>query len=381
MKDDESEKDEESKDEKKKDEMSEKKDSGKRKTSEGDRKDYKKPKVEQKRYNNNVKSDYSKLPETSDHDEIRKQVEFYFSDSNLYQDKHLMNEVGGSENKPVPVKHIHSFKRMQRFQPYSAVVAALKESEVLDIVGAAGVEEIQRKVALEPRGEKTEREYIQEFEDRTIPRSIYAKGFGDEEPSTQIDVEEFFEPYGPIRSIRLRRTYPDKVFKGSVFVEFEDEETQQQFLELDPKPKWQDKELLIKSKRQYCDEKKEDIAAGKIKPSGFKPFRDGGGYRGRGDRYHGDRRSGRGGKFDHRDKGRGRDRDEDDWKGRRTDFQRGDNDGFSRDGRGNGRGPRTCYNCGEEGHKKSDCPSLTKYDDKDTKSVCPDYLLVLAFQH
>lgn len=118
-------------------------------------------------------------------------------------------------------------------------------------------------------------------------RSIYAKGFGKEEPSTQFDIEAFFTPYGPTNAIRLRRA-AEKTFKGSVFVEFESEEKQKAFLELDPKPKWKGQDLLIKSKKQYCEEKVAEIEAGRVKPN--RP-RGGGRGRGRGgDRRGGDRR-------------------------------------------------------------------------------------------
>lgn len=290
------------------------------------------PSASQRReWRENIKSEYSSLPETNDAAEIRKQVEFYFSDSNLPMDTYLYNLVGGSANKPVPIKVIHSFKRMKRFQPYSAVVEALKDSNFLDVVDG---EEIKRKEPLIGRGDKDDKAYVQVYEDKTQPRSIYAKGFGEEQQSTQVDIEEFFEPYGPIRSVRLRRVFQTKLFKGSVFVEFDSEATQQQFLNLDPKPKWNGTELLIMSKKAYVDMKAEDIRQGKIKPNErrFQPGNRQGGDRQRGgsDRRNSDRRGGR---------------DDRDWRERRDTDRR--KNGFS----------RTCYTCGEEGHKKADCPA------------------------
>ncbi|MBE7180688.1 MAG: hypothetical protein INR71_05675 [Terriglobus roseus] len=323
----------------------------KRKATEGSDADSKRPrKATRSDYNKNVKTDYSQLEESSDPDEIRKQVEFYFSDSNLPMDTYLFNLVGGSENKSVPVKVIHSFKRMRRFQPYSAVAAAIKDSDILDIFGDAGKEEIRRKQPLEERGEKTDEQYYKAFEDKTMPRSIYAKGFGQEGATTQLDLEEFFAPYGPINSVRMRRTYPDKLFKGSVFVEFDGEEGQTDFLALDPKPTFNGKELLIMSKKAYVDMKSEDIRQGKIKPNEHRPRWNSGKHE-RGGR--GGGRGGRGG----RDRDGGRDGD--DWKGRRDDFQKGRGRGSKR-GRGNrgddDDGVIKCYSCGEPGHRKSDCP-------------------------
>ncbi|EEH37197.1 RNA-binding La domain-containing protein [Paracoccidioides lutzii Pb01] len=230
-------------------------------------------------YRDNIKSDVSTLKETNDPDEIRKQVEFYFSDSNLVMDKFLLSKVGGSENRPVELSLLHSFKRMRRFQPFSAVVDALKASKTLELTNDNTC--VKRKIPLpEIVKESVDPTAVKVFEDRAMQRSIYAKGFGPEEPSTQFDIEAFFTPYGPTNAIRLRRT-PEKIFKGSVFVEFDSEETQKAFLALDPKPKWKGTtELLIKSKKDYCDEKIKEIEAGRLKPNAGRGR--GGHHRGRG---------------------------------------------------------------------------------------------------
>lgn len=151
---------------------------------------------------------------------------------------------------------------MRRFQPFSAVVEALKESTVLNLVENDTC--VQRKIALAKGLEnKSMQEVEQVYEDEAMARSIYAKGFGEEKPSTQFDIEAFFSDYGLTNSVRLRRTQ-QKVFKGSVFVEFDSEVTQKNFLALDPKPKWKGHNLEIKSKKQYCDDKVNDIRAGRV---------------------------------------------------------------------------------------------------------------------
>lgn len=154
---------------------------------------------------------------------------------------------------------------MRHFQPLSAVIAALKDSTTLEVVDNDAC--VKRKYPLpEEIKDKPLYEIQKVYEDKAMARSVYTKGFGDEEPRTQFDIEAFFAEFGPTNSVRLRRQR-DKTFKGSVFVEFDSEESQKKFLALDPKPKWRGKDLLIKSKKQYCDDKVADIEAGRIKPN------------------------------------------------------------------------------------------------------------------
>lgn len=254
----------------------------------------------------------------------------------------MWEQTDGTSNLPVSIKHIHSFKRMHRYQPYEAVVAALRDSAFLDVIGEEGEEKVKRKVAYDPAWSKS---------DEAKKRSIYAKGFGDEEPSSQFDIEAFFTTYGPTNRVILRR-HKDKLFKGSVFVEFHDEKTAEAFLKLDPKPLWKGKhELEIKPKAEYMAGKNEEINNGTLVPKeSWGPDRSRGGqYRGRG-RGRGNDRNGRGGRdYDRRDRG---DRDPDDWKKRREEDRasgfkdprgnrkdRGHNKG-GRGGRRDDRGPR-----------------------------------------
>ena len=252
---------------------------------------------------------------------------------------------------------------MRRFQPYSAVVAALRDSKFLEVTED---ESIRRREPLAEAEGKSAEEALRIYEDKAQPRSVYVKGFGEEGPSTQFDVEAFFAPYGPTNAIRLRRTFPDKIFKGSVFVEFENEETQQAFLALDPKPKFKGKELMIMSKKEYCDMKVSDIKSGKVKANESKRGgRGGGGGRGRGG----------GKKMRDRDRGRDRNRDRDrdddgkehgsngDWRASRDKFQK---NGF-RDSRGGGRGRR-----GSDGVEGSKAEASQKEDESADKKTLND---------
>ena len=183
-------------------------------------------------------------------------------------DKFLLSKVGGSKNNPVELTLLHSFKRMRHFQPFSAIVEALKTSSIVELTNDDTA--VKRKVPLpDTVTEEFDHDTVRVFEDAAMSRSVYVKGFGEEQPSTQFDIEAFFAPYGPTNAIRLRRTQ-EKIFKGSVFVEFDSEDGAKSFLALEPNPTYKGKDLLIKSKKQYCDEKAEDIRAGRIKASTYK---------------------------------------------------------------------------------------------------------------
>ncbi|KAL6795690.1 hypothetical protein J3E68DRAFT_404983 [Trichoderma sp. SZMC 28012] len=265
-------------------------------------------KIDRENASNNRKFDPSVRQVTDDPEEIRKQVEFYFGDWNFPQDKFMWETCGGSENKPMPIEKIHSFKRMRCFQPYSAVVAALRESKVLEVVGEEGKEAVKRKVPYKP---------MPASKAKAEAATVYVKGFGDEQPDTQFELETFFAQFGEVNGLKLRRTN-EGLFKGSVFVTFADEETAKKFIALDPAPKWKEHDLKIMSKHDYCEEKSDLIKQGKLAPNGTsqKKF-----YEGR--------------DFGKRTTRSGASGDQDDWKKRRDQDQKG---GF-RGGRG-GRGGR-----------------------------------------
>ncbi|XDG10152.1 hypothetical protein ABKA04_009767 [Annulohypoxylon sp. FPYF3050] len=256
------------------------------------------------------RSDPAILPDSDDPKAIRWQVEFYFSDSNLPSDKFLWNKTGGTDNKPVPLSVLCNFSRMRRFKPHSAVVEALKSSDRLILEGSEGEETVRRKEPCIPSDELTSK-----IEDRTT----YIKGFGEENKGTQFEIEDFISEFGEINAVRLRRDEdaPDKVFKGSVFVEWVDEETANKFYDLDPEPRYKDHPLTIMPKREYERQKKEEDEKAKLSM----PKK----------------------RWNQRDDKRPRFNrpkfDPDNWKKRREDDQReGFNDRRGRSGRGRGRG-------------------------------------------
>lgn len=198
------------------------------------------------------------------------QVEFYFADTNLPYDKFMWTLHTANEGHWVSIDTIVSFKRMREFQsrgvPWVANVlrtsAELEVSE--DATKIRRITEVQ-----EPKG--------------AFERSVYAKGFGEELPGFQQELERFFAKYGKVAAVRMRRIDGTKAFKGSVFTEFLDFKSVEAFLNADPKPSWDGKELLIMSKEAYVEMKiKEKGLKGKaavvkrdhITRKGFNAFRE-----------------------------------------------------------------------------------------------------------
>ena len=182
---------------------------------------------------------------TSDHSKILKQVEFYFSDNNLPYDKFLWTESKKNDGW-IPIKTIHSFKRMQIFQPFEEVVAALKESPQLLEVSEDGLQ-VRRKEEIKIPSPEEGKERLE--------RTVYAKGFGEEKPTSQVEIEAYFGKFGEMNQVRMRRT-DDGTFKSSVFAEFKNAEDAKKFVEQE-KAVFEDNELLVMSKQAYVEMKSE----------------------------------------------------------------------------------------------------------------------------
>jgi len=182
---------------------------------------------------------------------ILKQVEFYFSNSNLPGDKFLRG-LTQKEDGWVDISVISSFKMMKKLsEDQVVIVAAIRKSPELLEVNEEGTK-LRRKIPLPENVDIT-------------PSSIYAKGFPEDYTLAQIN--EFFgkvlEEKEKILSTRLRR-FKDKKFKGSVFIEFDSVATAQRVAGLTLKaPTEEAADLLVKMKGDYLSEKKEEMLARK----------------------------------------------------------------------------------------------------------------------
>mmetsp|Transcript_21700 Transcript_21700/g.37357 ORF Transcript_21700/g.37357 Transcript_21700/m.37357 type:complete len:465 (+) Transcript_21700:181-1575(+) len=136
-------------------------------------------------------------------EKIRKQVEYYFSDSNLPRDFYLKKLIDANSTGYVNISDLLRFKRLQQLTTSAEMVAlALQGSELLELDA-----ETSTKVK-----RKTELPAVSLWAKRTM----YVEGFNkvknlekDEEPTIE-EIEAVFLPYGKVLSVKRRRTALDE---------------------------------------------------------------------------------------------------------------------------------------------------------------------------
>ncbi|CEG75136.1 hypothetical protein RMATCC62417_10235 [Rhizopus microsporus] len=120
------------------------------------------------------------------------------------------------------------------------------------------VEEPKKEEEKDEKQSKNE-EKIKNHIESLNHRSIYAKGFSvDKEPSEK-DLKEFYGKFGRVLSLKFRREGDKKYegkFKGSIFVEFENQEIAERAVA--EATEYDGKELLTMIKGDYVDMKKRE---------------------------------------------------------------------------------------------------------------------------
>jgi len=182
--------------------------------------------------------DPSGLPESDDAAEILKQVEFYLGDTNLRSDKFMRQEMK-KDGGWVKIQVIADFKRMRRFQPFSAVVEALRTSPTLLEVNEEGTE-VRRKIPVPDFAKASD----------ALLRTVYFQGFGKETKTLQIELEAFFSSMGQINQTRLQRRSGFE-FTGAVAVEFANKEDKDKVVSSTDQLEWGTLPLNIISKKEY----------------------------------------------------------------------------------------------------------------------------------
>ncbi|KAF6258007.1 La domain-containing protein [Scenedesmus sp. NREL 46B-D3] len=151
---------------------------------------------------------------------VKKQIEFYFSDSNLPKDQFLKQQVEAHPEGYVDLSLIISFQRMRDVlkvgtvrpeevsdELVTAVAGALQGSQLME-VHASGFQ-VRRRTAL-PSAREAAR--------AVDSRSLYVRPFPMHTTLDQI-VAFFQEAGASLNGVRVRRHPTSRDFKGSVFVE------------------------------------------------------------------------------------------------------------------------------------------------------------------
>ncbi|XRB01147.1 lupus La protein [Pycnococcus provasolii] len=224
---------------------------------------------------------------------VTRQLEFYFSDSNLPRDKFLRDAVDDSSDGYVPISLVATFRRLHSFlvsrnelrrdnkalpedsrtyKPGSEDALILELDDVpfcakaIEQCGSSTLELSEDKRHVRRKGYTLDGEHDDAALKDVDQRSLYASPFpytvdyGPRADGIGVVTKFFEQETGKkVSSVRLRRHMQSKDFRGSVFVEFESEEDMQAVAKMSLV--FEGAELDMCSKLEYVQRKRDERAA------------------------------------------------------------------------------------------------------------------------
>lgn len=207
--------------------------------------------VDQAENGNDHKSDLTKLEQ-----DIIRQVEYYFGESNMRRDKFLTQKMEEDEGKWVPISVLLTFNRLKALTEDPKVVA---DTLAKSTHGIIEVSEDRQKLRRHPDNLLPEFNEIRRKE--LSSRTAYAKGFP-LDSKMDVLIEYFNNNFEKVENVIMRKYFKEEdkayYFKGSVFVLFESKEAAENFVNK-PDLKYGEKALLRYMQEEYIRVKKQEL--------------------------------------------------------------------------------------------------------------------------
>lgn len=206
--------------------------------------------------------DKKNQPITKIDEQIVKQLEFYFSNGNLINDKLLLKQI--NNDGWVDINVLLTFKRLVTISNDPTVIGSAVKKFPDSIVE---VDELNTKIRR--KAHNTVPVSTKNSVDEMIERSIYCKGFPKE--ATMDEILQFSAAYNDIVRV-IQRKVDNKQFKGSIYLVFNSKDQAEKFLKLESvkygnvelKRMWQ-RDFLKEKSLQYQYFKAKEIEKKKIK--------------------------------------------------------------------------------------------------------------------